>query len=67
MKVGDKVKICAGSHIHKTGTIISTRGMTVSNWVVVQLDQFIQGRRSTGPGHPSRRVAVSLSHLALHR
>jgi hypothetical protein len=67
MKVGDKVKICAGSHIHKTGTIISTCGVTVSNWVMVQLDQFIQGCCSTGPGNPARRAAVSLSHLTLGR
>ena len=67
MKVGDRVKISGGPYQGKTGTIVSTRGSHVSNWVMVQLDRIVQGRPDTGLGHSSNRVGVTLANLTQER
>jgi ribosomal protein S4E len=61
---GDRVLVCGGTHNGKSGTIVSTRGSHINNFVMVQLDQRVQGGRSVGIPHPALRVGVSIRHVS---
>lgn len=60
---GDRVKVSTGNHAGKLGTVVSTRGTHMHNFVFVQLDKIVQGRQAVGGPHPADRISVSIRHV----
>jgi len=63
MKIGDQIRITKGDHKGKAGTIVSTRGSHVSNFVMVQLERLVQGHHCIGQLRSSDGVGIPVSNI----
>jgi ribosomal protein L24 len=61
--VGDRIVVSAGEHAGKSGIVVSTRGAHMHNFIFVQLDQIVQGKRAQGRPHPSYRIGIPIRHV----
>lgn len=62
--LGDRVCVCGGEHVGKSGIVVSTRGSHINNFVMVQLEARVQGGYHVGIPHPALRVGISLKNIS---